>query len=351
MAKITGANSDICVAVSATFGSAALVGAGSKMLVNSLDLGRSVTKLRANPIGSGKYMDGSDTQQGAISDAPQINKDLQYNDPGMILLAQMFGTANVADAGDGAYTHSILFNESANAKFCTVAAKGTTTEVFEFPSCSVRAASLNTSNFPGPVTAAFDMLANNRVIASTVNEVATLEAATVANAKRIIADAEDMFVFNAQAGDALDSGDKKAVTSVAINYNRQQEHVHEMRGAAGRGVPVESGDPPFAATVTITLSSLEDFTFFTAAGAGTAYKGGVLIEDSQAIGGTKKYYAHFYFPYLKVIDDPQYTFSSPGQNQHQVTFECLQAASNPTGMIDVHPYVIVQNNRSTAFLA
>jgi hypothetical protein len=275
---------------------------------------------------------------------------MRYNDSGLMLLAQLFGTTTVNTAVDSAYVHSILVNETANPKWATVAAGLTTTEVAEFPSCAVRGVTISADSFPGPVKAAFDMLANQRLITGTTNETADLVAATVANTKRVIADQDDVFMFNAQAGGALSSStDKKAVKSWSINITRPQEHVPEMRGVAGNAEPTLTGDPVFKATVSCTFKNLADFTFFTAAGAGTAYKAAFEV-TGDLIGSSSRYFVKFWFPYLKVLEDPGYNVSSVSENEHTVVFEALMAAANPTGMIDVYPHVLVSSDRSTSLL-
>jgi hypothetical protein len=208
---------------------------------------------------------------------------------------------------------------------------------------------ISADTFPGEVMGAFDLLANQRVITGTVNGTADLAGATVANTKRVIADKDDLFLFNAQAGAALSISDKKAVKSWSIALTRPQEHAPEMRGVAGNAEPVLTGDPVFKATITCTFRTLEDFTFFTAAAAGTAYKASFQI-TGDVISGAKSYYTHFNFPYVKILDDPTHTVGSVSDNEHTVVFEALMAASAPTGMISTYPYVMVQNDRSTAFL-
>lgn len=351
MAKRTGAETDIGLAISSVFGQAvAAAETGGKCLVNSLSQSRNPQILRDSAIGSGNLMDGIDTCQGHESATVTIEKDLRYNDVANAALAQMFGGASVTELASGAYSHSILMNETANQFWVTAAAGLTTTEVAEFPSCAVRGVNISADSFPGPVKASFDMIANERLITGTTNSTASLAAATVANTKRIIADKDDYFLFNAQAGAALGTSDKKAVKSWSINFARPQEHVSEMKGSAGNAEPTITGDPVWRTTVSCTFKNLADFTFFTAAEAGTAYKASFQI-TGEVITGAFSYFIHFNFPYLKVLEDPGYNLSSVSENEHTVVFEALMAATAPTGMLSVYPYILLQNDRSTPLLA
>ena len=351
MAKRSGAETPIIVAIGDTFDTAVTGGAGDKALVNNLSQSRNVGVLRENPIGGGQVLDGEDSQQGADAPTVNITKDMRYNDSGNFLVSQFFGGASAVDWG-GAYCHSIFLNETANAYWNTVAAGMTTTEVQEWTSCATRSITLSVSGFPGPVVGAFDLLANERLITGTENETADLAAATVVNTKRVIARPADSFRINAQAGAALDSGDTVAITDISIAYQKPQEAPSELKGSAGNPEPVLTGDPPLKVTLSVTMRTLADFTYFTAAAAGTAYKASFEAESADFITGAIPYKFGCYFPYLKILEDPGYDLGSTADNPHTVVFEVLMPADGayPTGMIDPYPYILIQNDRSDDLL-
>lgn len=349
MAKRTGAQRTIGIGVTSTWGTAAEAGAGGKIVVESFDILKNPEMLAEPTIGSGKVMSGKNSQQGMTNPTVPITKHLNYNDAGNELIAQFFGGASIGTIISGEYSHSIMFEMTQNAFFCTAAEGTTTTEVREAPSLSVQGLTFSASSFPGPIQVVYDALANERRITGTTNTTATLDAATLANELRVIADTDDTFRINAQAGGALAVGDNKAITGFTITFTKSQELGHEMRGVAGNGEPSLTGDPVFKATVQVTLKNLEDFTYFTAEDAGTAYKGSFAFAGAQ-IASQENYGYQFYFPYMKILEEPTSPTGAPADNPLTVTFECLQADSDPTGMIDVYPYILIYSDKSAAHL-
>jgi hypothetical protein len=349
MAKRPGAERTIGIGVTSTWGTAAEAGAGGKIVVESFDILKNPEILNAPTIGSGKVMLGTDSQQGQTNPTVPITKHLNFNDAGNELIAQFFGGASLGTIITGEYSHSIMYESTQNAFFCTVAEGATTTEVREAPSVSVQGLTFSASSFPGPIQVVYDTLASERKIASTTNTTATLDAATIASEIRVIADTDDTFRLNAQAGDALDADDNVSITGFTLTFNKQQELGHEMSGVAGNGAPSLTGDPVFKATVQVTVKNLEDFTYFTAENAGTAYKGSFIFTGSQ-IASQENYGYQFYFPCMKILEEPTSSTSAPADNPLTVTFECMQASSDPTGMIDVYPYILIYNDKSAAHL-
>lgn len=350
MATRTGAETPIVVGVATTFGTPTSNVASALMFCNSFNQSRNVQPLVSNPIGSGNVMLGLDSQVGQDSPTIGVEKDLHYNDSGNIFLAQFFGTAAAPmTMATGAYSHSILFNESANSKWTTVAFGPTSTETVEWPSVATRGVTLSGSQY-GPVIAAFDCLANARRITGTLNGTGGMDAATVANTKRVILKQSDYFLINAQGGAALATTDAVAIKSFSVQYQRPQEHVFEVRGAAGNAEPVLTGDPPLKCTLTVTLRTLSALTYFTALAAGTAYKAEIRV-TGDLITGSTYYGTSLFFPYLKLLEDPAYNLTTSAQNEHSLTFEALMASANPTGMISTYPYVIMLNDRGTSLLA
>jgi hypothetical protein len=351
MASRSGADTPIVAGLCSTFGTPVSAVAGGLLFANSFNQNRNVTALRSNPIGSGNHMDGLDTQIGQDSPTINIDKDLHFNDAGNIFLAQFFGTAATPmTMAAGAYSQSLIYNETINAKYVTVATSPTTTETMEWPSVAVRSVNVTGSQY-GPVIAAFEGISNERRITGTLNGVGGTGAATIANAKRVILKQADYFLINAQAGAAFSTAtDAVAIKSFSIAYQRPQEHVFEVRGAAGNAATVPTGDPPFKVTLTVTLRDLAAFTYFTALAAGTAYKAELRI-TGDLITGSTYYGCSFFFPYLKILEDPQHNLTSAGTNEHVIVMEALMASAAPTGMISTYPYVILLNDRATSYLA
>jgi hypothetical protein len=344
MAKRTGAETTIGIAIAPTFGTAVAAGDEGKSYANSITPNRNVTVLRSNPIGGGRHLDSNDTQQGADDPTPQLVGDLHYNDSKNLTLAQFFGGASSVAWGT-AFCHSLYYVQAANSWYTTLAAGVTSSEVMEYPSVATRGMTLATSTFPGPLVATFDLIADQRKITATTNTTATLDAATVADTKRIIVDQDDYFLINAQAGAGLTTSDKVSITSCSISYQKGQAHVPEIKGSAGHSTPVMNGDPPLKVTLTVGLRTLADFTYFTAAAAGTAYKAELRIQGVETTQAGVYYAASFFFPYLKILEDPAYSVSSAADNPYTVVFEALTTTSVPTGMLDIYPHVTLTNTR------
>ena len=352
MGYITGANAIAGVKAAGTFGTATTIATNDKLVGFTIAQSENAEALKVSPIGSGNSMLSS-SDIGNSAPSVSISGPLGYNSPELAAIAQMFGTENVMTMGSGAYMHSVLFNETANSMFTTVAFQGhsATAGAMEFPSCSTTKVSLSYPEPANYITAAIDMLANEQKISSTTNTYATLNSATVANLKKVVWEASDEFLINAQAGGALsNSTDLVSISSATVDFQRPQEVSREAKGSSGNGTPVASGDYPFVATVQVKFRNLTDWTYFTAAKAGTEYKLS-LVKTGSLIGGSQYYKFGVYFPRVKILTSPDWSLQSPASNPLTVTFEAMVAGSNPTGMIHTKPYLIWCNDRSTAHIA
>lgn len=345
MADLTGSNSTLGMKPASTFGTPSEAGTGDRLEVESLNQNLNPEELEANPIGSGGSM-ANDSQQGAISPSVDIEAIVKYNDPLVAALSIFMGGENTVNEGSGAFSHSLIDIGSWNTGWLSTAFKGHSGGVFEFPSCVVTKVQIVISDAPNYIRTSVSLLANDRVISGTTNTVSTLNATTVADTERAIVRPTDEFLINAQAGGALASpGDKKAFKTMTLELEKEQQFVKEVKGSAGNGEPVPTGTPPFKAKLTVELRSLADFTFFTAAAAGTEYKAS-FINTGSLIGGSKYKQMKFFLPRLKIIDDPGYNLQSAALNPHTVVFKSLEAASAPTGMFRTRPYFVFVNTRS-----
>lgn len=345
-----GSDTIIGVTVATTFGTAVQAGANDKILVQSLQQSTNPEELTANPIGSGQDMT-DDTQQGATSPTIAIEKIANYNDAGLDILANFMGHAGVSSMGSGAYAHSFMHNETWNSKFLTVAfqALSAATGAIEFPSCVTTKVEIKNENPPNYMMANYELLADQRLISGTTNTTTTLESVTVGGTQRIIFGPASYFLVNTQSGSALSNPtDRVSIKRAILTLDKPQEHVREAKGSAGNGQPLPSGDPPFTGTLEVELASLQNFTWFTAAGAGTEYKAS-LQNEGTLIGGSVYNLFQYNLPRLKLIADPEYNLSTSAINPTILRFTCMVAAANPSGMISRYPYFRVINDRSTAY--
>jgi hypothetical protein len=357
MAAITGANSKIGVALgnsngsSPYWGTAYVAGAEDKFEVESLSYDENTETLQANPIGSGSEMI-NEAQKGGTSPtvtAPHIE---QYEGPSMELECLLFGANSAAPMlmATGAYCHSILHTATRPEIYATVGWQTSDATAQEMPSALPSRISITAANPPAYVMKDVELL-GDQIRTATVNTETALDSCTLEDTKRVVVKTTDSFLINAQGGDALAASDKVDITSIEIVYDRPLEHVREIRAAssAANGKPRLSGSPPFGCTVTVTLRSMADLTYFTAQAAGTEYKASLTITGDLITGST--YYSIVRnFPRMKIIQFPSYDLNNAGENPLTLVFTCLEAATAPTGMISTKPYTLVTNTRATALL-
>lgn len=349
--ELTGAITIAGLKANGTFGTAATFAAGDQLNGWQITHSENAEALQIPPIGSGDIM-ASNVDRGGIAPSLGLSGPVRYNAPEWTAIAQTFGGASVMSMGDSAYCHSILVNETANQKFFTVAFQANQSPAgsFEYPSC---VGTKVTMTYPSPtayLTAQIDALANKQVIADQQNTYTTLSAITAANNKAAVWGLSDDCRINEQAAADLGTSDRYCIASAVFTFNRPQEHAKEACGTGYLGVPVSTGDFPLSATLTVTFRTLQELRFFTAAQAGTEYKAR-LTHTGSIIGGSKRYFIELNLPRLKIIQSPEYNITTSGNNPATITFQCLKAASAPTGMIDTYPYFRIQNDKTTSFLA
>lgn len=351
MPEITGANTPVGVKVSTTFGTASTITTGDKFIFESMtpDYGGEV--LQANPLGTGDIMT-QNAQKGAFSPKWSGTHLCGYNDPGWAIAGQFFGGCSVVQAGaTGAYHHSILTNEIQNQRFVTVAAGIAGQSVMETASAVVTRLVISGSTPPAYTKMDFELLGNDLTTASTTNTWATVNAATLASANLSVFDPTSEFLINAQAGGTLTSPtDRVVCTGFTAEFLRPQQHAREAKGSAGNTVPIATNDIPLQVNLTVTFRGLQDsaYAYLAAYNAGTEYKASVT-NTGAVISGIYSETLQLCLPRLKIVEPPTFSISNAGNNEFTVKFRSLVATSNPTGMIDVYPYIRLVNTRSTAY--
>lgn len=352
MTSKTGSNTVIALGKAATWGTAATLGAGDKMEVDSFSADKNVEELSTNPIGSGNDMQNA-ASSGAINPTITFDKTAHYDDAGVTAEAVFFGACSVSP-GASAFAVSLLYDGTRNAEFCTIGYHVTTASIAEIATATPTRLTFRAENPPSYLKKTMELVGNDIVTdaASQTNSTTTLGNATVADSTRIVVKPSDSFWINAFSGDALDSDDKVAITSIEMSYEIPAESVREIKGAAGNGAPRLNGSPVFSSTVTITLKEMADTTWQDAQRLGTEFKALFTVtDDSTALTGAIYRKAQYYFPKLKVISAPQYNLTEPGTNPLTVTFKALVTTSHPTGMINGYPYIVYTSGQSASYLA
>lgn len=350
MPEITGSNATAALKVATTFGTAAAVATGDKLVFESLTPSYGGEVLMANPLGSGDIMTQT-AQKGAFSPTTTIERKFGYNDPGLAAVAQLFGGASVQTI-TSAFSHSIIVNEVMNQRYLTLDCQIANQSVMEHASAVCTSIKIAGSTPPNYITQTISLLAEDLKTTSTTNSYATVGAVTQSDSELVVFDPTSEFLINTQSGGALSSPtDRINIAGFEIEYNRPQQHAREAKGSAGNTTPVATNDVPFTCSLTVHFRSLRDTAaqFLAAYGATTEYK--ASITNTGTSMGTHSKNIIFNFPRLKIVEGPDFAVANAGNNEFTVKFMALIAASNPTGMIDVYPNIILKNGRSTAFSA
>lgn len=349
MTAFTGAATNIGLKLN-SYGYGIAFTTGDKLQVDSLDFNANVQPLINNPIGGGLEMiDGTDS--GPAQPSGTFTKKAGYNDAGTAAEALFFAGASVGTTFPTVYCHSFLYEAAHNAKSACIAWEECVGSIVEYATCAPVKLTV-TAQPKNYLMQTIDWIASNYAFSGTdtcTNTHATAIAATVANTQRIIVKDTDTFRINAQAGAALAAGDNKAIKQVVIEYSRTKEMPLEIKGSAGLGTSIATGQPPFDCTVTVTFREETDFLWKEFFKNGTELKAALNITGPTLL--TSTYLKEYSFPRLKIIEEPDYALTSPGINGLVVKFKAMVAASNPTGMISTYPYVRTQNDRSTSYMA
>ncbi|MCA9811713.1 MAG: hypothetical protein KC483_02500 [Nitrosarchaeum sp.] len=288
--------------------------------------------------------------RGSLAVAPTFSAKVGFRNNIEYIFAQFFGTSSTPAEQTGSqsdYLTRLTFNDTLNAKWLTAAFSTSSTTTMEFPSLAVDSFTLNYSP-EQYLTADFTSIANNRVIGSSTNTNAILNALTAPSENEIVVEQSDFFAINAQGGGALSGSDKlTSVESVTLTLSKPQQTKALIKGSAGNGQT--RATDLYQGQLTVVLDTFADNTYLTAADAGTEYKAMLELEGDQIGTGDNQKFG-IYLPRLKLIEEPDYSLTSPGDNPHTLVFDCLVAASNPTGMSSTMPYIEYVNTISSAYV-
>lgn len=351
MAAILGINSSIGIAISQTgdtWGTAEAV--AEKLVVESLTWDENPNKLQSAGIGSGGLM-SDNIQRGAISVSGQISGIVGYDNGFPLILAQFLGTSGTPseqNGGEGDYLHTMTMNSTLNNVFLTIAAETSSTTVVEFPSVAITNLTISAGSPPDFVRYTADFLASEAVVTSPTNNNAAVDALTQTDSELALIDPADGFWMNAQAGGGLSGSNKVNITSYELTLTRPQEFVPEIKGAAGNGAPIQTDK--ITGSLTVQMKQLDDNTYLLAAQSSTEYKSLLSFDGTQVGAGDNKE-IFLYLPRMVLVETPSYDLSSAGLNPQSLTFDLIEAASNPTGMSDTTPYAAVLNETSSAYVS
>lgn len=353
MTAITGADSIAILKQGSTYGTAVQGGTGDKIVIEDFTPSRSTTEGTTNSIGSGLTM-SVPTEITNVEDTFSISQQARYDDGGLGRVLALFmgasGSPTEQNVGEGDYLHTITHNATAD-KFATFAIKTTDAGVIEYPSAHVTSLTINSGTTPNYLTYSADFLAHSRKTSSTTNTTVSLGNSTLLGDTRIVHNSisldnasENYIWLNTYADGALDSADEICASEFSITLSKPREIIQTFCTKISRKTGY------LEASVTLTFPRLVDHTFFTAHEAGTLYKMSINTQGAQ-IGAGDDFRFTSLFPYLKVIESPDFSISDAGENGHTVTFKGFVAPSTPTGMSSVYPYFELLNDNSSAILS
>ena len=261
----TGSNTYIGVQMTSVWSQAVAAGVGDQWQVENFAYNENPETLVANPIGSGSEMINESTK-GATSPSIDASGIGQFAGVPVRREALLFGTSYgpFSTAAATAFTHSLVYNSSRPAKYACIGWHTSSNTSMEIPSSLPSRLRVSAANPPAYEMREFSLLGDNVVITGAANTVATLATTTMESTKRVVARPTDYFRLNAQAGAALASSDNVSITSFDITYDRALEHVREIRGAAdtANAEPRQASSPPFGETLSVTLRSAADHTYW-----------------------------------------------------------------------------------------
>jgi len=349
MAAISGKQTLVAVNVASTHGTE--VATTHLVPVDVFNFGKSTGRLDGNTLGINRSMLDA-VIPGAETVQPSFTSKMNYEETYGFFLAQFMGTAGAPteqNGGQGDYLHTLTFNTTLNAKPLTVSVKDTSTTTSTYPSAYVTGVTLSTSDVPNFLTGQFNMIANDLDLSSSTNTTTVLNALTPTTANYIIPEQADEFLINAQAGGALsNSTDLVSIRSFSLTLARPQNVVNEIKGSDTASAPQDGG--LFNAQLTVELKNMADHTYLTAQEANTEYKCSLDIQGTQIGSGDNETFK-ILIPRMVIADVPGRDLSNPGDNPLSITFECLVASANPTGMDSTYPYFEITNNFATDLLA
>lgn len=323
-------------------------GANDKISIDSESFSRNTTELTEAPIGGNVIM-AKNSDIGDDAPAGTISKTLRTNDAFNAAIMNFMGTETVTTVTSGVYEHSAVANVTSLVNYMLIGRETDSANVDEYVNSVMTelGVEFNPNQY---VKATGNFKASKRLITGTTSTNANIQAATEPTNYNFVFRDTDWFRYNAQGGAALSGSDNLAITSASISLVRDYEFVAEARGSAGKAPPRVAGEPPFVGSITITLKEKDGNAFWTAHDAGTEYKASIRVAGPTITGA----FTHFFrldFPRLKVVSEPQYNLSSASVNPVTITFQCLVASANPTGMGSTYPMIVLCNDKSVKYLA
>ena len=347
MASKNGANTGIILKPQLVFDTPTAPGAGHKIRIDSEDFKRNTTELADIAIG-GQVIAKKDSVIGDDAPGGTISTKVRTDDAYLAAIFAFLGNETSTLKTAGVYEHSGTFNTTSLVNFLHYAKETDTANVEEYLNGVVTNLTFDL-NVNDHIKSSASLVASKRLITGTTATNANILAATEPTNYAFVMRDVDSFKINVFSSGALSGGDVLAVTGVTLSFDKPYEYKDEARGAAGKGQPVATGEPPLTIKVTVQLKERDGNTFWTGHDAGTEYKAQLSVQG-PLISGANYHMFRWDLPKLKVVTEPQYSLSSTSVNPVTIEFEGFAASAAPTGMGSTLPMYVHTNDKAAKYL-
>ncbi len=341
----SGVNVKAAVIKAATWGTAVACGANNGILIKPHTLKKTRQALIDDSLGLYFPADSVNAQVKCEGDIPAY---LRYD--GLdLLIALAMGTTGGAPVQQGVTTAYAQAFSLANTLDGLIATFIVNNQINIDEYTTVKITGFQIKGQVGkPLEISFHVVAIDRTASSTVNTLATFANVTFFETSNRVLYSQGVFRLNTASGAALGSGDIVYPDNFTLEFKRK------MAGKYGTGTTMDLIDEPTNdglpdVTLKLEFPRYQANTYFADWDADSRLKMDMTFTGAN-IASTYNRSAQIMFPNLKIanVELP----ISAGILKHPLEFQCLSAASAPTGMTVTQPFGIdVVNREATDVLA
>ena len=254
-------------------------------------------------------------------------------------------TGDIAAPGSGAYSHTLTMKDSTSGIFGTYAVEKGNDKIHVVPSFKPMKMTMTVNN--GMIRLSLNNRGTKVIDDSAI--VTTMSSVTypaIHNSTRAKFH-QAVFWLNAQAGDALDSGDVINPKNFNLEFDRKLDSEHGS-GSSTIMEPLENGKPTVKLGLEFARKDAVNDLFFAEWVAETEKKASITL-TGPVIVGTFTYSMAVELPRL-MFEDVE--FADAGIIPAKIVQRAVVADSAPTGMTVTKPLTItLVNTRSTSLIA
>lgn len=341
MAKAIGVESKAAIKKASDWGVAVACGANDGILILPPGIKRDRDNHPDNSLGL--YFAKS-ADLGAIKCEGDLPMYMRYD--GLdLLMALLMGSTGGAPEQQGetsAYLQSLILADNNDGLFATLAINKNV-NIDEFPGLKIAGFTFK-GETGKPCELVLHALADDKVVDSSVNTSGTFASVTFFETANRVLFSQLVARMNAQAGDALGSGDVVAPNSFELVCKRNMEGVHAAGQADKIDEPTNAGPPEV--TLKLAFPRFTATTYITELDAKNHKKMDLVFTGTEiATPYNRKLTVSFPNLMLTNAEDAL----EEGIVKHPLEFVCLAVDSAPTGMSGItKPFQVEIINRQTA---